>query len=342
MRKRAQEYQDNPVAFVAEILDVDIYSAEPEARVIINQRTGTIVISGDVTIGDVVISHNNVVIEAGDPPGFTPIGTEQVNSTKLDALVDEPLAGSPSLVQAQARVRAAQARAQQSRAALLPSVALNAQAAQTKQSYNNGIPPDFVPEGYNDTGRATLDLNFDLDLWGKNRAALAAATSEATAAEMDAAQARLMLTTSVVGAYAELSRAFAVDTEETDASDTDEDFAAGRAAVQARQWDEGIRRLQRAEKRHPDNADLHNLLGYAFRHMRDFDASFRHYKRALEIDPRHRGAHEYIGEAYLQIGDVASAEKHLAALKQICLLPCEEYDDLNKALVAYRNGARKR
>lgn len=83
-----QEYQDNPVAFVADILDVDIYSAEPEARVIINNRTGTIVISGDVTIGDVVISHNNVVIEAGDPPGFTPIGTEQVNSTRLDALVD--------------------------------------------------------------------------------------------------------------------------------------------------------------------------------------------------------------------------------------------------------------
>lgn len=83
-----QEYQDNPVAFVADILDVDVYSAEPEARVIINQRTGTIVISGDVTIGDVVISHNNVVIEAGEPASFTPIGTEQVNSTKLDALVD--------------------------------------------------------------------------------------------------------------------------------------------------------------------------------------------------------------------------------------------------------------
>ena len=130
---------------------------------------------------------------------------------QLDTLVDEALAGSPSLVQAQARVRAAQARAQQSRAALLPSAALNAQAAQTKQSYNNGIPPAFVPEGYNDTGRATLDLSFDLDLWGKNRAALAAATSEATAAEMDAAQARLMLTTSVVGAYAELSRAFAAE-----------------------------------------------------------------------------------------------------------------------------------
>ncbi|ATQ43315.1 efflux transporter outer membrane subunit [Caulobacter mirabilis] len=128
---------------------------------------------------------------------------------QLDALVDEALAGSPPLAQAEARLRAAQARAQQSRAALLPSATLNGQAAETKQSYNNGIPPAFVPEGYNDTGRATLDLSWDLDLWGRNRAALAAATSEAEAARMDAAQARLMLTTGVVAAYADLGRAFA-------------------------------------------------------------------------------------------------------------------------------------
>lgn len=130
---------------------------------------------------------------------------------QLDTLVEEALAGSPTLVQAQARVRAAQARAQQARAATLPSAAINAQAAQTKQSYNNGIPPEFTPQGYNDTGRATLDLTFDLDIWGKNRDALAAATSEATAAQMDMAQAHLVLTTAVVGAYAELSRAFAVE-----------------------------------------------------------------------------------------------------------------------------------
>ena len=129
--------------------------------------------------------------------------------SQLDTLVDEALAGSPTLAQAQARVRAAQARAQQARAATLPSLSANAQAAETKQSYNNGIPPAFVPHGYNDTGRASLDLSFDLDLWGRNRAALAAATSEAVATEMDAAQARLMLSTSVVASYADLGRAFA-------------------------------------------------------------------------------------------------------------------------------------
>jgi NodT family efflux transporter outer membrane factor (OMF) lipoprotein len=128
--------------------------------------------------------------------------------SQLDGLIDEALAGSPSLVQAQSRLRAAQARAQQARAATLPSAALNAQAAETKQSYNNGIPADFVPKGYNDTGRVTLDLGFDLDIWGRNRSALAAATSEAVAVEMDAAQARLVLTTAVVSSYAELNRAF--------------------------------------------------------------------------------------------------------------------------------------
>ncbi len=83
-----EEYRENPVAFVADVLDVDIYSAEPEARVVINQRTGSIVISGDVTIGDVVVSHKNVVIEAGEPQSFESIDTDQSDSAKLDSLVD--------------------------------------------------------------------------------------------------------------------------------------------------------------------------------------------------------------------------------------------------------------
>ena len=105
---------------------------------------------------------------------------------QLDGLMQEALAGSPDLAQAAARVRAADAQARISRAATLPSLSANAQAAEVKQSYNNGFPAQFVPHGYQDTGRGTLDLSFDLDLWGRNRAALAAATSEAEAARMAA------------------------------------------------------------------------------------------------------------------------------------------------------------
>ncbi|RIK70878.1 MAG: flagellar biosynthesis protein FlgI [Planctomycetota bacterium] len=82
------EYRDNPVAFIADVLELEVYSAEPEARVVINERTGSIVISGDVTIGDVVVSHKNVVIETGQSPAFEAIDTDQSDSAKLNALVD--------------------------------------------------------------------------------------------------------------------------------------------------------------------------------------------------------------------------------------------------------------
>jgi Flp pilus assembly protein TadD len=116
----------------------------------------------------------------------------------------------------------------------------------------------------------------------------------------------------------------------------DADYAAGRKALIAKQWDEAVTRLRKAEVRHPDHADLQNDLGFSYRNLKQFDAAFRHYKRAIEIEPRHKGAHEYIGEAYLMVGDVPNAEKHLAALRAICLLPCEELTDLEKAFAKVR------
>jgi len=128
------------------------------------------------------------------------------------------------------------------------------------------------------------------------------------------------------------------DPVETDAdlAASDQDYAAARQAIAAKQWEEAIARLRKAEVRNPDHADLQNYLGYAHRNLRQFDAAFRHYKRAIELEPRHRGAHEYIGEAYLMVGDVPNAEKHLAALRAICLLPCEELTDLEKAFAKHR------
>ena len=121
-----------------------------------------------------------------------------------------------------------------------------------------------------------------------------------------------------------------------DLAATDQDYAAARKAMVTKQWEEAIARLRKAEVRHPDHADLQNDLGYAHRNLGQFDAAFKHYERAIELEPRHRGAHEYIGEAYLMVGDVPNAEKHLAALRAICLLPCDELTDLEKAFAKYR------
>lgn len=116
----------------------------------------------------------------------------------------------------------------------------------------------------------------------------------------------------------------------------DEDFAAGRQAIERKDWARAVTSLQRALKRHPDDAELHNALGYAHRNLKQMDLAFTHYRRALALDPRHRGAHEYLGEAYLMVGDLAGAQKQVAALRAICLLPCEELADLEKAIAAWR------
>jgi tetratricopeptide (TPR) repeat protein len=123
------------------------------------------------------------------------------------------------------------------------------------------------------------------------------------------------------------------DPEETDPdlAARDADYAAGRKALQARDWKTAIARLTKAEIRNPDHADLQNDLGFAYRNLKQYDAAFKHYERALAIEPRHRGAHEYIGEAYLMVGDVKNAQRHLEALRAICVLGCEELKDLEEA-----------
>jgi Flp pilus assembly protein TadD len=145
----------------------------------------------------------------------------------------------------------------------------------------------------------------------------------------------VMLAALALGGAALSAHADPTETD-SDLAATDQDYAAARQAIAAKRWEEAIARLRKAEVRHPDHADLQNDLGYAHRNLKQFDAAFRHYKRAIELEPRHRGAHEYIGEAYLMVGDVANAEKHLAALRAICLLPCEELTDLEKAFATYR------
>jgi Flp pilus assembly protein TadD len=130
-------------------------------------------------------------------------------------------------------------------------------------------------------------------------------------------------------------------TEETpSAGAADSDYTAGKKAVQAKDWKNAIRLLSKAELQDDRNSDLHNLLGYAYRNSGDFDLAFKHYGQALALNPRHRGAHEYVGEAYLLVGNLAKAEEHLGALREICLLPCEEYDDLKEKIDEYRKSRR--
>lgn len=88
------QYRDDPVLFVSQVLATPIMSQPVLPRVVVNERTGSIVISGDVEIGPVVVTHKNVVVETGPAaaamPGgrFVPVDSEQIQTAKLKALVE--------------------------------------------------------------------------------------------------------------------------------------------------------------------------------------------------------------------------------------------------------------
>ncbi|HWT12951.1 MAG TPA: efflux transporter outer membrane subunit [Allosphingosinicella sp.] len=127
---------------------------------------------------------------------------------QLSALIEAGLAGSPTMDQAAARVRRADAAAQQAGARTLPEISASAQGGISQQSTSTiDLPPGIeLPHRWSDGGQASLSFSFDLDLWGRNRATLRAAFSEAEAARADAAQARLTLSTAIASSYADLAR----------------------------------------------------------------------------------------------------------------------------------------
>lgn len=134
---------------------------------------------------------------------------KRYGDAQLDHLMDEALANSPDLIAAQARILKAEGYAQQAGASQLPSVDLDGSVTRLKQSYNNGIPKALVPQGFNNSARVALDFSYEIDFWGKNRSSVAAATSELAAAQAEAAQSRMMLTSAIAAGYADLARLYA-------------------------------------------------------------------------------------------------------------------------------------
>ncbi|MCC7546885.1 MAG: tetratricopeptide repeat protein [Burkholderiales bacterium] len=135
--------------------------------------------------------------------------------------------------------------------------------------------------------------------------------------------------------YTGLAQANLGDTD-VQASDN-ADLKAGRTAIDKQDWKAAVDHLSKAAAAEPNNADVHNWLGYANRNLGNMDAAFAAYGEALRLDPRNRYAHEYIGEAYLMVDDLGKAEGHLAELQKLCTpIPCEEYKDLKRAVDEYK------
>ncbi len=131
---------------------------------------------------------------------------EKYHDPQLNQLISEGLAAAPDLKAAQARLRKAEAMSQSVGSVLYPQLAANGTVFGQETSTNYIVPAPYTPQGWYSYGQATLNFNWEIDFWGKNRAALAAAVSESQVRRAELAQAQLILTTSIARSYADLAR----------------------------------------------------------------------------------------------------------------------------------------
>ena len=129
------------------------------------------------------------------------------NDPQLDQLMNEALADSPTLKVAAARTRKALAFADVAKAALSPQV--NASASSTRERFSErGLYPPPLGGTWSTVNELQVTLDWEIDFWGKNRAAYESAMGRARAAEVEAYAARLALSTSIAQAYVQLQRAY--------------------------------------------------------------------------------------------------------------------------------------
>jgi flagellar P-ring protein precursor FlgI len=61
-----KQYANNQMQFIAQVLDVGIDNPHTQARVVLNAKAGTVVVTGEVEISPVAISHKNLTLTIGN------------------------------------------------------------------------------------------------------------------------------------------------------------------------------------------------------------------------------------------------------------------------------------
>jgi tetratricopeptide (TPR) repeat protein len=77
-----------------------------------------------------------------------------------------------------------------------------------------------------------------------------------------------------------------------------------------------------------------NYRGYITRKLGRIDEGVGYYLKSVALDPNYAQVREYLGEAYVIQGKFDLAKEQLSKIRTICGSGCEEYEDLQKALVA--------
>lgn len=134
---------------------------------------------------------------------------KEFNDPILTNLIEGALKSSPTLLRAEARLKAAAQVAKQRKARLWPEVNFNADS-NWEYLAKDGLFRAFAPVFPANIDDVNIDLNFyyEFDFWGKNRDLFKAALGQAKAAAAEKKQAELILTTSIAYTYAELQFLF--------------------------------------------------------------------------------------------------------------------------------------
>ena len=127
------------------------------------------------------------------------------NDEALNRLVEQALRDNPSLKVAQARLAAAQAGVEASDAARQPQVGARLDATHQRYTANGAVPPPLAGS-IRDSGTVQATASWELDFFGKHRAALDAALGRAKAGEADLQAARVLLASQVARSYFQLAR----------------------------------------------------------------------------------------------------------------------------------------
>ena len=124
---------------------------------------------------------------------------------QLDALIDEALAGNPNLAVARARLARAQSAIATAQAADKPQ--LNGALDASRQRFSsNYIYPAPLGGSIQELGTLQLNGSWEIDFFGKNRAALESAMGTANAAAAEADASRVLLASNVARSYVQWAR----------------------------------------------------------------------------------------------------------------------------------------
>ncbi len=129
------------------------------------------------------------------------------DAPELDALIASALAANPSLKLARDRMERANAAVNAAQANTGPKV--DGSFDLVRQRYTeNGLYPPPIAGSIGDSGTLQASGSWEIDFFGKNAAALAAAIGAQRAAQADAQAARLLLASKVAATYFQLGRWF--------------------------------------------------------------------------------------------------------------------------------------